>query len=80
MSALLEGMASHLAAAAEASQRLRVYVGEIDRFLSTRRTPEWPETDAGRGHDGANTTYQQTWEEETMVPVELLERMFWDWA
>jgi len=87
MSELLENLASCLSAAAEAGGRLRAYVEEIDRFLDRSQSLEPPEIDGreqGRG-DGALTDPPQPppaaeENEETVIPLELLQRIPWDWA
>jgi len=88
MSELLENLASCLSAAAEASERLRAYVQEIDRFLDRSQSLEPLEADV-EGHDrgdGAFThqpppSYAATAEDgEMVIPLELLQRIPWDWA
>lgn len=79
MSELLENLASCLSAAAEASRRLRAYVEEIDRFLGPSQSPEPQGRDHVPDYDRAITD-QQPSIGETMVPLELLQRIPWDWA
>ncbi len=92
MSELLENLASCLAAAAEPSERLRAYVEEIDRFLDRSQSLEPPELDGGGGPDHGEGTltdappqlsYAATTQdagEEMVIPLELLQRIPWDWA
>ena len=79
MSELLEIMPACLSAAADASRRLRAYVEDIDHFLSPTQTPEPPAVEYAQTYDGALVT-QQSDVDEIMIPLEMLERIPWDWA
>jgi hypothetical protein len=78
MSELLGTLATCLPTAAEASQRLRTYVQEIDGFLGPTQTPG-PGPLEGTQSYGDENGGQQSHTTETMVPLELLQGISWDW-
>lgn len=79
MSELLEMMPSCLSAALEASQKLRAYVEDIDRFLSPAQTPEPPPPDFNPSQNEIYVTTEDDFS-DIVIPAELLERIPWDWT
>lgn len=79
MSELLENLASCLPAAAEASKRLRAYIAEIDRFLEPLQSSSSLRANAVQNLDGVIPALESS-TEETVVPLELLQRIPWDWG
>ena len=77
MSELLENLATCLPAAAEAGKRLRAYVEEIDRYLNPAQQPEFL-ADNTLSYGGIPD--HQAFDPEIFIPLELLQRIPWDWA
>ncbi|KAI1617866.1 putative C6 transcription factor [Exophiala viscosa] len=79
MSELLGNLATCLSAAADAAQRLRAYVEEIDRYLNRPQSPVPPAVGDFR-HYNTDVTDQHSYDSEIVIPLELLQRIPWDWA
>lgn len=79
MSELLGNLATCLSAAADAAQRLRAYVEEIDRYLDRPQSPGPSAADVF-GDYNTSIIEQQPYDSEIVIPLELLQRIPWDWA
>lgn len=78
MSEVLGTLATRLPAAADASQRLRAYVQEIDGFLGQSHAEDLrPMDKIQEFEDGAES--QRDRNPEAMVPLKLLQGIPWDW-
>jgi len=74
MSELLSNLASGFPAAAEASRRLRTYIGDIDKFLCMQHNLESP------NKINATDGIAELWaiDTEQTIPWDLLQNLPWD--
>ncbi|KAH8697841.1 putative C6 transcription factor [Talaromyces proteolyticus] len=79
MSELLESLSSCMTSAMEASQRLRAYVEDIDRFLTMPQIAKNGNTTTSIGNDGSqgNTNSLDLISQQLMVPLDVLQRIPW---